>query len=232
MTRIPNKVYMEEIEMVSKDPMEIFKSWFLAAKEEKDNVLPDLLTLATVDSNGNPRARTLVLRGYDDKGFKIYTDGRSMKARELENNPHVSIVFVWSFRDDQKNLGNKQIRVEGIMERLPLTEEIAYFNEEPLSAQIRAAVCIQSRVTDDREKLQEQSQKLLDRVRVEGYRIDKPDHFQGYRLLPNTIEFYKGTRHTVNDRLRFRLEMDVNPGQLPLGTYLGDKGWVYERLEP
>ncbi|CAG7826702.1 unnamed protein product [Allacma fusca] len=118
------------------------------------------------------------------------------------------------------------------MERLSQSEEVAYFDSEPIASQIRAAVCVQSRVIEDRKVLLESSQQLLDKVKMSGVEIVKPDHYSGHRLLPTSIEFYKGSRDTINDRVRFRLVEDPYPIDLPSGSFHGSNGWVYERLEP
>ena len=137
---------------------------------------------------------------------------------------------MWFFRDDKDNLGNVQVRIEGTVERLQEEEEINYFNNEPIAAKIRAVVSHQSRTVEDRTLLQQESQRILDLVKSGQLEIRKPEHYAGYRLRPTTMEFYKGSRDTINDRVKFTLTSEGD--SIPQGKLSGENGWVYERLEP
>lgn len=218
----------------TKDPMQLFHLWRNDAKDTPENINPDGMTLSTVKEDGSPASRTVLLRDISDEGFKLYTDYRSPKGRDMARNPHVSLVFVWLFsKGDGRNKGFRQVRVEGVAEKLSVAESQAYFNGEPIMAQIRTVVQNQSTiVTDNRKSILERAQALLDQYEANPstFKLEMPLTWGGYIVKPATIEFYQGSRDAINDRIKFFPRKDFS-GDLPPGVYPGDNGWVYEQLE-
>jgi pyridoxamine 5'-phosphate oxidase len=125
-----------------------------------------------------------------------------------------------------------QARIEGTIEELPEPEVNAYFSGEPLMAKIRAVVCHQSRVVhDDRAALQSEMDRVWREVQMDGVTLSRPHSFQGYLLRPNMIEFYKGKKNSINDRIRFKKTTSDGCNEED-GVFPGENGWFYERLEP
>jgi len=179
--------------------------------------------------DGGPSARTVLLRGLDQDGFKMYWDHRSRKTEEIKNDSRGALVFCWTYKDETGTVGGRQVRIEGILEPLSEDDNTDYFNNEPLQAKIRATACHQSRVvTDNRESMLDQISTLWHKA-TSGLELTKPDYWGGYRLVPQMIEFYQGQRDTINDRIRFRKTSETLDEP---GVSMGSDGWVYERLEP
>ncbi len=192
---------------VDPDPIRQFTRWLddaISAEVTDTNAM----VLATVSPEGQPRARTMLLKGVDEEGFVFYTNCRSAKARDLEANPRASLCFLWRELE-------RQVRVEGTVVHVPHEESDAYFATRPRGSQIGAWASPQSEVIPDREALDARARDLDEEHR--GRDVPRPPHWGGYRLLPATIEFWQGRRDRLHDRLRYRLE--------------GDQ-WVLERLAP
>ena len=176
---------------IDRDPVNQFKRWFddAAASGMK---LPEAMTLATATSDGTPSARVVLLKAVDKEGFVFYTNYRSAKARDLEANPNAALVFYWSQFD-------RQVRVEGTVERVSTEESHSYFKTRPRESQIGAWASPQSDVIERREVLDarvaELEQLYCDRE------IDCPEHWGGYRLKPTRIEFWKGRLGRLHDRI-------------------------------
>ncbi|ODN05762.1 Pyridoxine-5'-phosphate oxidase [Orchesella cincta] len=224
-----------EIDLVSKNPMELFKAWYADAHQVPENTYPQAMTLATVRKDGGPSARTVLLRGLDEHGFKMYWDHRSRKTDEIKNDSRGALVFCWTYKDETGTAGGRQVRIEGILEKLTEDDNTDYFNNEPLPAKIRATACHQSRViTDNRDSMLSQIHSLYQKATSGQLELTKPDYWGGFRLVPQMIEFYQGQRDTINDRIRFRKvsETDTPSAADEPGVSVGDDGWVYERLEP
>ena len=170
--------------------------------------LPEAMTLATASSDGRPSARIVLLKQVDDAGFVFYTNYRSAKARDLEDNPHAALVFYWSQFD-------RQVRIEGAVARTSREESQAYFKTRPRESQIGAWASPQSDVIPNREALDERvvelDQRYCDRE------IDCPEHWGGYRLNPDRIEFWKGRLGRLHDRIVYERD---------------GEGWKISRLAP
>ena len=177
--------------VIDRDPIRQFRIW-LDDAVASGMKLPEAMTLATASSDGRPSARIVLLKQVDDAGFVFYTNYRSAKARDLEDNPHAALVFYWSQFD-------RQVRVEGAVARTSTEESQAYFKTRPRESQIGAWASPQSEVIPTREALDERvaelDQRYCDRE------IDCPEHWGGYRLNPDRIEFWKGRLGRLHDRI-------------------------------
>jgi pyridoxamine 5'-phosphate oxidase len=193
---------------VDSDPFRQFRSWLDQAVAAK---LPQPLgmTLATADTEGNPSARMVLLRGFDETGFVFFTNYDSRKARELEANPRAALVFYWPELD-------RQIRIEGRVERVSAEESDVYFQSRPWGSRLGAWASPQSRVIPNREVLERRMEELMAQY-PEG-NVPRPPYWGGYRVLPTLIEFWQGQPNRLHDRLRYR---QVEQGD-----------WLIERLGP
>ncbi len=171
-------------------------------------VEPNAMVLATTGADGRPSARTVLLKGLDERGLTFFTNWNSRKGRELEANPRAALLFPWITLQ-------RQVIVEGTVERLSDDESDAYFSTRPRGAQLAAAASPQSEALPSRATLEEEFAQL-DRIHSEGP-VPRPPHWGGLRLLPDAVEFWQGRPDRLHDRLRYRREGDT---------------WVIERLAP
>jgi pyridoxamine 5'-phosphate oxidase len=189
------------------DPVEQFRRWFdeaLAADLHE----PNAMTLATATPDGRPSARVVLLKGFDERGFVFYTNYEGRKARELEVNPYCALVFYWGELE-------RQVRVEGRVSRVPDGESDAYFEGRPRGSQLGAWVSEQSRPVRDRGALEDRLREL--EAEYEGREVPRPPFWGGYRVEPETIEFWQGRENRLHDRLIYRRS---------------DGLWSRERLQP
>ena len=189
------------------DPVEQFRRWFdeaLAADLHE----PNAMTLATATPDGRPSARVVLLKGFDERGFVFYTNYEGRKARELEVNPYCALVFYWGELE-------RQVRVEGRVSRVPDGESDAYFEGRPRGSQLGAWVSEQSRPVRDRGPLEDRLRELV--AEYEGREVPRPPFWGGYRVEPETIEFWQGRENRLHDRLIYRRS---------------DGLWRRERLQP
>ncbi|MBL7718066.1 MAG: pyridoxamine 5'-phosphate oxidase [Flavipsychrobacter sp.] len=177
------------------DPLVFFGRWFSEA--EKARVLEvNAMTLATVDAEHKPHARIVLLKGLDDKGFVFYTNYQSAKGHNLDANPFVSSVFFWGELE-------RQVRIEGIAEKVETTESDQYFSSRPEGSRIGAWASPQSRIISSREVLEENYQMYTDKF---GAQVPRPPHWGGYRIIPHRIEFWQGRSSRMHDRILFVYE--------------------------
>jgi pyridoxamine 5'-phosphate oxidase len=195
---------------VDPDPVVQFNRWLMdaVAAEIKE---PNALVLATADAAGHPRARMLLLKAADSWGFTFFTNYSSTKGRQLSENPNASMCFPWFDLE-------RQVVVEGSVERLTHDESAAYFATRPYGSQIGAWASKQSTVIDSREVLAKDFDELSRRF-PEGSDVPLPDFWGGFRLNPTSIEFWQGRSNRLHDRVRYR-HSD------------GSSDWLIERLSP
>jgi pyridoxamine 5'-phosphate oxidase len=189
------------------DPLAQFRRWYDEA-EAAGVRAPQAMALATATSDGAPSVRMVLLKGADERGFAFYTGYVSRKAGELDANRRAALLFYWD------PLG-RQVRIEGKVERVSEEESDAYFATRPRGAQLAATASQQGSILADREQLDRRVAQL-DRELSTG-KLPRPDHWGGYRLLPDTYEFWQHREDRLHDRLRYRREHD---------------GWTIERLSP
>ena len=177
------------------DPIKQFLKWYDAYTETgvKD---PNAFTLSTVSNEGQPSARVLLLKGVDKGGFEFYTNYESDKGQEMASNPKVALSFFWS------NL-ERQVRVEGVVEKLSEKESTAYFKSRPHGSQVGAWVSPQSAVIESREFLEKRAEEFEAKYPND---VPKPPHWGGYRVMPKKIEFWQGRSSRLHDRFAFVLE--------------------------
>jgi pyridoxamine 5'-phosphate oxidase len=189
------------------EPLEQFRRWYADA-EAAGMRAPQALALATATKDGAPSVRMVLLKSADERGFAFFTGYRSRKAGELDANPRAALLFHW------EPLG-RQVRIEGSVERVSAQESDDYFATRPRGAQLAASASRQSSVLSDRDELDERVAQL-DR-QYAGGGVPRPDHWGGYRLTPETYEFWQHRDDRMHDRLRYRRS---------------DGGWTIERLSP
>ena len=189
------------------DPFAQFTQWFDAALKA-DIPLPNAMTLATVSKTGEPSARIVLLKECDNQGFVFFTNYDSRKGRELALNKQAALLFFWSALE-------RQIRIEGRIEKVMARESDEYFVTRPLGSRLGAVASPQSEVLPGREALQARYDEA---ERLYGAQPPRPPHWGGYRLIPTALEFWQGRTSRLHDRLHYRLG--------------GDGGWQIERLAP
>lgn len=190
------------------DPMEQFGKWWeQAVRAEILEV--NAMTLATVTAEGMPDARIVLLKGMDEQGFHFYTNYQSRKGQQLEADPRAALVLFW------KEL-ERQVRIKGRIERLQDAESDAYFHSRPRESQLGAVSSPQSEIIANRTWLEERYRSV--EGAFEGKEIVRPPHWGGYRLIPESMEFWQGRPGRMHDRLEYKKD--------PSGS------WFRQRLAP
>jgi pyridoxamine 5'-phosphate oxidase len=189
------------------DPIALFANWFESARRA-GLVLPEAMTVATATKDGCPSARMMLLKGYGEDGFVFYTNYESRKSMELAENPQVALVFHWPTLQ-------RQIRIEGEVERLSTEESAAYFKTRPRGSCIGAWSSKQSSLLESRTELEQRVREH--QQRFASREVPLPPFWGGYRVRPTSIEFWQGRVDRLHDRLRYRCH---------------DGGWAIERLYP
>ncbi len=181
---------------VLKNPFEQFEKWFQEALNSKI-IEPTAMVLSTVDSYGQPFQRTVLLKTFNKDGFVFYTNYESRKANHLKDNPRVSLLFPWYSLE-------RQVAITGQVEKVSTKESLKYFLSRPEGSQLGAWVSNQSEVITSRNiletKLAQMKQKFKDG------KIPLPDHWGGYRVIPDSIEFWQGRKSRLHDRIYFQKE--------------------------
>jgi pyridoxamine 5'-phosphate oxidase len=190
------------------NPFLQFQDWFDSAMAAKLPE-PNAMTLATVAPNGQPSARIVLLKGFDETGFVFYTNYSSHKGQQLATNSAAALVFWWA------NL-ERQVRIEGEVTKVSAAQSDEYFHSRPLGSQLGAWVSDQSQTIESREKLETKLKEL--ETQYKDKTIPRPSHWGGYRLKPTAIEFWQGRPNRLHDRFLYSL--------------LADGSWKIERLSP
>ena len=194
---------------IDANPIRQFQTWFDEVRaggvSEQDAIS---MTLGTATKDGRPSARIVLLKGLDDRGFVFYTNYQSRKGTELSENPRACLLFYWP-------LLWRQVRIEGDLEKVSAEESESYFQSRPLGSKLGAWASNQSEVVASREALEARFDELQEHF---GEAVPRPEHWGGYRVKPDSIEFWQGRDNRLHDRLRYRLKEDGS--------------WLIERLAP
>ena len=190
------------------DPIRQFETWFREAVTSRA-LEPNAMTLATAGDDGAPSTRTVLLKAFDARGFVFFSSYESRKARELAANPRASLLFNWLPLE-------RQVEIRGVVEKTSREETETYFYSRPVDNQLGAWASHQSSVLADRGVLERRVQELMAEYR--GRTIPVPPFWGGYRVVPDSIEFWQGRPSRLHDRLRYTRQAD--------GT------WKIERLSP
>jgi len=197
-----------DIDDLAKHPIKQFERWWQTAIAA-DILEPNAMTLATVDMYGIPSARIVLLKELRKKGFVFYTNYKSKKAQDINQNKNVSLLFLWKALQ-------RQVRIDGIIKKISEEDSIKYAQSRPIKSQMGAWVSQQSKVIKDRKKLEQKMDHLIEEY-DDQESMPKPPFWGGYIVKPTAIEFWQGRRSRLHDRLRYRK---------------AKKGWVIERLSP
>lgn len=190
------------------NPLKQFQKWFDQALEAQLSE-PNAMTLATATQDGKPRARIVLLKGFDERGFVFYTNYKSHKGQELAENSQAALVFWWAELE-------RQVRIEGRVEKVSDEQSDKYFYSRPYNSRLGAWVSEQSQVIKNREVLEARLEEL--KTKYENQDVPRPPHWGGFRVIPTSIEFWCGRPSRLHDRLHYRRQHDGN--------------WLIERLSP
>lgn len=194
---------------ITPDPMDLFRLWWheaVGAEIEEVNAM----TLSTIDRHGHPSARIVLLKGLHAEGFEFFTNYNSKKSEDMKTHPHVALLFFWKEME-------RQIRIEGTVEKVSKERSEQYFQSRPRGSQIGAWISPQSQVIDDRAVL-EANLKLIEERYAGVDPLPLPEHWGGYLVRPRMIEFWQGRPDRLHDRFRYEL--------------VHDGLWKAERLAP
>ena len=192
---------------VSDNPFSQFGKWWNDAIESNIDEI-NAMTLSTVSAEGKPSSRIMLLKGYDEKGFVFFTNYESRKGKEISDNPNVCLLFFW------KEL-ERQVRIEGKLVKLDDAYNDEYYHSRPVGSQVGAWASKQSTEIENREYLETNFKKLSEQF--EGIEIPRPDHWGGYSVIPERIEFWQGRSNRLHDRLVYTLD---------------NQSWRIKRLSP
>ncbi len=190
------------------NPLQQFAKWWQQAIEAKIDEV-NAMTLATASSDGIPSARIVLLKGVSEEGFVFFTNYKSFKGQQLAENPKACLVFFW------KEL-ERQVRITGLVEKISATESDDYFYSRPVGSQVGAAASPQSQVVESREWLDEHFKAL--KKTTKNSKVERPEHWGGYRVKPVIIEFWQGRPSRLHDRLQYTIDESGS--------------WKIERLAP
>ena len=189
-----------------KEPIKLFQIWFEELCNSKSVLEPNAMTLSTVGNENKPRNRVVLLKKFSDKGFVFYTNYKSKKGIDINNNPNVSISFFWpSFE--------RQVIIEGICSKITNKESDKYFYSRPIDSQIGAIISDQSSEIPNRDYIENK----FDSFKSDNTEILRPLNWGGYIINPINIEFWQGRKNRLHDRILY---------------YRNDNSWLFKRLSP
>lgn len=192
---------------VHPNPIEQFSKWFseaISAQVPEANAM----TVSTVNAKGRPSSRILLIKEFDQRGFTFFTNYNSRKGQELIENPHAAMLFFWIELE-------RQVRIEGRVERISAAENDAYFQSRPLKSRLGAIASNQSHPVENREALEA---KFAEVEKQYGEHPDRPENWGGFRLIPDYLEFWQGRPSRLHDRIAYTLQADGS--------------WLRQRLQP
>ncbi len=195
-------------ETLADDPMAQFHAWFMEACE-KDPDAPNAVSLASASKDGIPGVRTVLMKFYDERGFVFFTNYGSRKGQNLESNPLAAMLFPWARQ-------SRQVIARGPVLQLPHEESYEYFKTRSRGSRIGAWASRQSAIIPDRSVLEQRLTELTERF-AEGD-VPLPDFWGGYRLIPDTVEFWQGQADRLHDRFEY--------------SRTSQDGWIINRLSP
>tara|TARA_B100000945_G_scaffold308007_1_gene297082 strand:+ start:1084 stop:1719 length:636 start_codon:yes stop_codon:yes gene_type:complete len=192
---------------LNSDPIIQFESWFDEAK--KLEPIPTAMSLSTVNNNGEPLLRTVLLKLFDKKGFVFFTNYKSRKAENIGSNPNVALLFNWVALE-------RQVSINGVAEKIKTKDSLKYFKDRPRGSQLGAWVSDQSSVISTRKILESKLEEM--KIKFSDVEVPLPDFWGGYRIKPNTFEFWQGRPNRLHDRFIY--------------SKLSQKIWKIDRLSP
>ena len=178
------------------DPLSFFSKWFAEAHAAEAAEV-NAMTLATIDAQNRPHARIVLLKGLDEKGFLFFSNYNSVKGKDIAVKPYAALVFFWQELE-------RQVRVEGFVEKISDEESDVYFHSRPEGSRLGAWSSPQSQVIPDRAFLEKKFSDYA--LKFSGSAIPRPSHWGGYRVVPDKIEFWQGRSNRMHDRIVFTLE--------------------------
>lgn len=195
--------------VIPKDPMALFQTWFDELEASKGVEEPNAMTVSTIGLDGFPKSRVVLLKKFSEEGFVFYSNYESEKGQAIAGNPRICISFFWP------NL-ERQVIIKGMAKKLPAPESDDYFNSRPEGSQLGALVSDQSRVIPSRDFLENKLAELEEEYKDKE--IERPNHWGGYLVKPESIEFWQGRPNRLHDRILYTLQKNAD--------------WKLERLAP